>query len=132
MEDEMQQEEKELRYLKHFCNLQRLSVEQLHVIKEDQSDVIHELINQKQIVMNSIIAMRGAFNIEDCQLAFKEKLKKVLQEISLIDKESQQIIQERCKAISKQMLANRKEISINQAYETNNFQESATFVNIIK
>ncbi|MBP2657528.1 MAG: hypothetical protein H6Q69_560 [Firmicutes bacterium] len=132
MEDEMQQEENELHYLKHFSNLQRLSVEQLHAIKEEQSDVVHELATQKQIVMDSIVTLQGTYSIEECQLGFREKLKKILQEISSIDSESQQILQERCTALSKKMLANRKELSIQQSYEARPFQQQAAFVNIIK
>ena len=128
----MQQKEKEINCLKHFNNLRRLSVEQLHAIKEEQSDVIQELTTQKQIIMNSIVTLQGTFNIEDYQLDFREKIKKILMEISSLDNESQQILQERCTAVSKEMLANRKELNINQAYEESHFQEQATFVNIIK
>lgn len=128
----MQQKEEEINCLKHFNNLQRLSVEQLHAIKAEQYDMIQELTTQKQIIMNSIVTLQGTFNIKDCQLDFREKLKKILQGISSINNESQQILQERCTAVSKEMLANRKELNINQAYEESHLQEQVTFVNLIK
>ncbi|MCC5464042.1 flagellar protein FliT [Pelosinus baikalensis] len=128
----MQYKEKELHFIKHCNNLLRLSAEQLVAIKEEKSDVINELTIQKQMVIDGISDLQKELDISNCHLDIKEKLKATLKKVTGIENESQQIVRERCARISKQMLANRKEMSIQQAYEEGPFQVQGTLCNIEK
>jgi len=128
----MQYEENELSFIKHCNNLLRLSLEQLQAVKEENSDLTNELTMQKQIVIDGIFDLQKEFDIGFCHSDIKVKLKDVLEKITDIENEAQQIVRERCTSISKQMLANRKEFNIHQAYETNSNQEQVNLLNIIK
>ncbi|SFL45067.1 hypothetical protein [Pelosinus propionicus] len=127
----MQQENIEFLYIKHCNNLRRLSMEQLQAIKDEQGSRVAELAEQKQIVMDSLIALQEQIDIKDCHTEIGEKVKEILQQIAISEKESQQIIKERCASISKQMLANRKEMNI-QAYEEAPSQTHGNLCNIEK
>ncbi|OAM92852.1 protein FliT [Pelosinus fermentans] len=128
----MRQEENELLFIKHCRNLQQLSLQQLHAIKEEKIDIINELAIQKQIIIDGIVALQEKFNIEQCELGDKASMKELLQKIADSENESQQIVRERCTSISKEMLANRKELNIQQAYEDRPYQEHGNMLNIIK
>ena len=128
----MQYEENELSFIKHCNNLLHLSMKQLQAIKEENSDLTNELTMQKQIVMDSIFDLQKELDIGFCHSDVKEKLKDILEKITDIENESQQIVRERCTSISKQMLANRKEMNIQQAYEESSFQVQGNLCNIEK
>jgi hypothetical protein len=129
----MHQEEIGLLFIKHCGNYQRLAAEQLQAIKDSENNRIAELTTQKQIIMDSMVALQGQFDINDCQPDIREKVKSVLSQITTSENEGQQIVKERCTAISKKMLANRKEINIQQAYEKqSSFQDRGILCNIEK
>jgi len=128
----LQQQENELLLIKHCQNLQQLSVKQLHALKEDKLDLVNELATQKQIIIDSIAALQVKFDIKYCQLEFKEKMKMLLNQIDECENQSQQIVREHCASIGKEMLANRKELNIQQSYEEGSYQESGNMLNIRK
>lgn len=128
----MCQEEVGLLLIKHCSNLQRLSVEQLQAIKEENENVVMELAAQKQIIVDDMVAMQKQFDVSACPRETREMVKELLNQIAISENESQQIIQERCKNISKQMLVNRKEMNIQQAYEESSFQVQGNLCNIEK
>jgi hypothetical protein len=121
-----------LLFIKHCSNFQRLSVEQLHAVKEEQYNMVTELAAQKQIIMNSMMALQEQFDINNCQHEIKEKVSNLLQQITISESQSQQIIKERSTDISKKMLANRKEMNIQQAYEESSFPDQGNLCNIEK
>lgn len=128
----MQQEDKGLLFIKHYNNLQRLSVEQLKAIKEEKLNMVNELVAQKQIIMDSIMALQGEFDINHCKPEVKEKLKELLTQITVSESESQQILNDNCSSISKKMMAGRKEIAINQAYESHSLYGNGIRLNVKK
>jgi GTPase involved in cell partitioning and DNA repair len=128
----MQQEEMGLLFIKHCNNFQRLSVEQLQAIKEEKDSQVADLTAQKQIIMDSMIDLQAQFNIIDCHPDIKEQVKELLNEINISENKGQEIIKERCTEISKKMLANRKEMNIQQAYEEHSFQNNGVLCNIEK
>jgi hypothetical protein len=128
----MYNEDKELLFIKHCSNLQRVSVEQLQAIKEEKQNIVNELTAQKQIIMESIASLQEEFAVKDCQPEIRERLKNLLSQIAISENESQQIIKERCTDISKKMLAIRKELNIQQAYEDHSFLEPGSLCNIQK
>jgi hypothetical protein len=128
----MQQEDKGLLFIKHYSNLQRISAEQLKAIKEEKLNTVNELVAQKQIIMDSILALQGEFDINHCQPEIKERLKELLAKITDSENESQQILNDNCSSISKKMLAGRKEIAIQQAYENHSFNGNGIRLNVKK
>ena len=128
----MHQEDIGLLFIKHCSNFQRLSAEQLHAIEEEQYNMVTELAAQKQIIMNSMIELQGQFDINNCQQDIKEKVSNLLHQITVSESQSQQIIKERSTDISKKMLANRKEMNIQQAYEESSFPDQGNLCNIEK
>jgi polyhydroxyalkanoate synthesis regulator phasin len=132
MEGNMQQDEMGLLFIKHCSNFQRVSVGLLQAIKQEKVNMVAELTAQKQIIMDSMVALQGQFNINDCQPDIREKVKELLRQITISENEGQQIIKERCAEISKKMIANRKEMNIQQAYEEQSFQGSGILCDIEK
>jgi GTPase involved in cell partitioning and DNA repair len=128
----MQQEEVGLLFIKHCNNFQRLSVEQLQAIKEEKDSQVAELTAQKQIIMDSMVDLQEQFNIIDCHPNIRKQVRELLSKITISENDSQQIIRERCTNISKEMIANRKELNIQQAYEDRPYQERGNMLNIIK
>jgi GTPase involved in cell partitioning and DNA repair len=128
----MQQEDKELLFIKHYSNLQRLAAKQLNAIKEEKLNTVNELVAQKQIIMNNIVAIQGDFDINNCQLEVKEKLAELVSRINASENESRQILSDNCSSVSKKMMAGRKEIAIHQAYESSSFQGNGLMFNIKK
>ncbi|AJQ26082.1 hypothetical protein [Pelosinus fermentans] len=128
----MHQENIGLLFIKHCSNFQRLSAEQLRAIEEEQYNMVTELAAQKQIIMNSMIELQGQFDINNCQQDIKEKVSNLLHQITVSESQSQQIIKERSTDISKKMLANRKEMNIQQAYEESSFPDQGNLCNIEK
>ncbi|GMB01699.1 flagellar protein FliT [Pelosinus sp. IPA-1] len=128
----MQQEDKGLLFIKHYSNLLCLSVEQLKAIKEENLNTVNELVAQKQIIMDSIVALQGEFDINNCKPEIKESLKELLIQITDNDNESQQILKDNCLSISKKMLTGRKEINLHQAYENDSFLGNGHMLNIRK
>ncbi|AIF53648.1 flagellar protein FliT [Pelosinus sp. UFO1] len=128
----MQQEDKELLFIKHYSNLQRLSIEQLNAIKEEKLNMATELVAQKQIIMESIMSLQGEFDIDHCKPEIKDKLKELFSQITVSENESQQILNDNCSSITKKMMAGRKEIAIQQAYENHSFHGNGIKLNIMK
>lgn len=128
----MHQEDVWLLFIKHCSNFQRLSAEQLHAIEKEQDDMVTELASQKQIIMNSMVAFQEQYDINECQQEVKEKINSLLQQITITESQSHQIIRQRSADISKKMLANRKEMNIQQAYEDNYVSDHGTLCNIEK
>lgn len=128
----MQQEEVGMLFIKHCSNLKRLSVEQLQAIKEEKDDIVTALNAQKQIIIDSLVNLQGQLDPNDYQSEIGIKVKELLSQITISENESQQIIKTRCSTISKQMLANRKEMNIQQAYEETSFQVRGNLCNIEK
>ncbi len=128
----MQQEDKGLLFIKHYSHLQRLSADLLNAIQEETLDIANDLVAQKQIIMDSITALQGEVDINSCQPEVKEKLKELFSQITASENESQQIVKNNCSSISKKMLAGRKELNIQQAYESNSFQGNGNMLNIEK
>jgi len=126
----MQQEDKGLLLLKHYSNLQRLSAEQLKAIKEEQLDLVTHLVAQKKIIIDSIVALQTEFDINCCLPEMKERLKMLMDQISNYENESRKLLNDGCVYIGKQMLAGRKELSIQQTYEGFSFQEHGAMLNI--
>ncbi len=128
----MGQEEMGLLLIKHCDNLQRLSVEQLQAIKEEKDDLVTELAAQKQIIVEGMITLQGQFEINSCQLEIREKVKALLSQITISENESQEIVKRHCANISKKMIAMRKEMNIQSAYEERSFQVQGNLCNIEK
>ena len=128
----MYQEDMGLLLMKHCNNLQRLSAEQLQAIKEEKDNLINEIAAQKQIIINNLMTLQGQFDINDCRTDIRERVKEMLGQIMISESESQQIVKGRCTDVSKQMLANRKEMNIQQAYEESSFQVQGNLCNIEK
>jgi uncharacterized protein YaaW (UPF0174 family) len=128
----MHQEDNGLLFIRHCSNYQRLSGEQLQAIKEENDNRVVELTAQKQIIMDSMMNLQGQFNINDCQPGIREKMKELLSQITISENEGQQIVKERCSEISKKMIANRKEMNIQQAYEEHSFQGHGSLCDIQK
>lgn len=128
----MKQDDNGELFIKHYRNLQRLSAEQLHAIKEGKLNIVTELVAQKQIIMDSIKALQGEFNSNDFQPEIKETMKELLGQITASEDESRQILAENCTEISKKMMAGRKEFNIQQAYEGISFQGHGNMLNIKK
>lgn len=129
----MSPEEFENLFIKHCSNYQRLAAEQLHAIKAQKDDRAVALMQQKQIIMESMVALQEQFDIQDCQEVIKAKVKELLHQIAISEQAGQQLVTERCVQISKTMLANRKELDIQQAYEKqSSFQERGNWCNIEK
>lgn len=118
--------------IRHCNNLHRLSVEQLQAIKEEKENVVTELTAQKQIILDSLAALQKQFEIQTCRPEIQEQMMTLLRQIVASENEGQQIIKERCTSISKEMLANRKEMNIQQAYEETSFQIRGNLCNIEK
>lgn len=125
-------EEMGLLFIKHCSNLQRLSIEQLNAIKEEKDDVINELTAQKKIILEDIENLQRQFDINQCNKEIVEKAKELLNQISDCEDNSQQILRSRSTEISRKMLANRKEMNIQQAYEERSYQDNSSILNIIK
>jgi hypothetical protein len=129
----MYQEEMELLLVKHCNNLHQLSVKQLQAIKEEKDTIVTELAAQKQIIVDGMVALQTQFDINSWQLETRDKVKKLLDQIAMNESESQQIVKERCTNLSRQMLANRREMNIQQAYEEeSSFQVQGNLCNIEK
>jgi len=128
----MYQEDMGLLLMKHCNNLQRLSAEQLQAIKEEKDNLVNEIAAQKQIIINNLMTLQGQFDINDCRTDIRERVKEMLGQIMISESESQQIVKGRCTDVSKQMLANRKEMNIQQAYEESSFQVQGNLCNIEK
>lgn len=128
----MQQKNMEELLIRHCNNLHRLSVEQLQAIKEEKENVVTELTAQKQIILDSLAALQKQFEIQTCRPEIQEQMMTLLRQIVASENEGQQIIKERCTSISKEMLANRKEMNIQQAYEETSFQIRGNLCNIEK
>jgi len=118
--------------MKHCNNLQRLSAEQLQAIKEEKDNLINEIAAQKQIIIDNLMTLQGQFDINDYRTDIRERVKEMLGQIMISESESQQIVKGRCTDVSKQMLANRKEMNIQQAYEESSFQVQGNLCNIEK
>lgn len=118
--------------IRHCNNLHRLSVEQLQAIREEKENVVTELTAQKQIILDSLSALQEQFEIQTCRPEIQEQVMTLLRQIVASENEGQQIIKERCTSISKEMLANRKEMNIQQAYEETSFQIRGNLCNIEK
>lgn len=128
----MQQKNIEELLIRHCNNLHRLSVEQLQAIREEKENVVTELTAQKQIILDSLAALQEQFEIQACRPEIQEQVMTLLRQIVASENEGQQIIKERCTSISKEMLANRKEMNIQQAYEETSFQIRGNLCNIEK
>ena len=128
----MYQEDMGLLLMKHCNNLQRLSAEQLQAIKEEKDNLINEIAAQKQIIIDNLMTLQGQFDINDCRTDIRERVKEMLGKIMISESESQQIVKGRCTDVSKKMLANRKEMNIQQAYEESSFQVQGNLCNIEK
>ena len=128
----MQQEDKGLLCIKHYSNLQRLIVEQLQAIKNENLQNVKEFVAQKQIILDSIATLHATFDINSCQPDIKEKLKILQIQITSSENESQQILKERCAKISKTLLARRREMNIHQAYENYSSRGNSIILNIKK
>ncbi len=128
----MQQKNMEELLIRHCNNLHRLSVEQLQAIREEKENVVTELTAQKQIILDSLSALQEQFEIQTCRPEIQEQVMTLLRQIVASENEGQQIIKERCTSISKEMLANRKEMNIQQAYEETSFQIRGNLCNIEK
>ncbi|EIW20920.1 MULTISPECIES: hypothetical protein [Pelosinus] len=128
----MYQEEMGLLLIKHCNNLKRLSIEQLQAIKEEKDNLVTELAAQKHIIVEDMIALQEQFEISRCHSDIKEKVKVLLSQIAISENESQEIVKRHCTDISKKMLANRKEMNIQSAYEESSFQVQGNLCNIEK
>lgn len=126
----MQHEDSELLFIKHHSNLQKLSAKQLQAIKEDQLTIVDEIVAQKQIIIDSIVALQEKFDISNCQPSTKESLQKLLTQINANEKESQQIVGGRCTDIRIKMLAIRKEANIQEAYDGDSSPNQGIFFNV--
>ncbi len=128
----MQQEDKGLLFIKHYSHLRRLSADLLKAIKGETLEIATDLIAQKQIIIDRIAILQGEVDIDDCPEEVKEKLKVLFDEITVSEEESRQILKNNCSGLSKKMLAGRKEITIQQAYESRSFEENGNMLNIEK
>lgn len=126
------QDDNGLVLIKHYSNFQRLSKEHLQAIIDEKTNLITEIIAQKQIIMDRIVPLQADFLVNECQPAILEKLKELLGQITVSENASQQMIKEHSKSIAKQMLAARKEMSIYNAYDDHSFQKQGNLLNIQK
>lgn len=128
----MQQEDKGLLFIKHYSHLTRLSVDLLKAIKEETLEIATDLVAQKQIIIDRIAILQGEVDINECPGEVKERLRALFDQIAVSEEESRQILKDNCSGLSKKMLAGRKELTIQQAYESRSFQENGNMLNIEK
>lgn len=112
----MSQKEQENLLIKHYRNLHSLSIRQLTAIQENDSPVITEFIEQKQIIIDQIKEWNEDFDASLCTADTATQLKQLLSEIILHEEEGQKILADRQANVRKQLVTNQKAKIIEQAY----------------
>jgi hypothetical protein len=103
--------------LKHYRNIQQLSRKQLDALQKENTAEIHELIAQKQIIIDQVEKTREKVEITAIPAAAAKKLMQLLTDISLLEEESRKLVSGRQDAVRQQLFANQQAKIIRQAYE---------------
>ncbi len=108
---------KETLILKHYRNIQKLSLQQLEAIKKENSADAARFIEQKQLIIEHIKKSEADLDYSDFSEKTLEQLRQLLSNINAMDAESQQCLYEKKENTRSRIVASQKGKILRQAYE---------------
>ncbi len=107
--------------LKHYRNLNRLSLKILAAITADQQVVVMDLMAQSQILIDAIQKWQEDYELASCPVDIKNQIRQLITEIMGYEEQGRRQVTQRQEQVRQAMLASQTSQRIHQAYEDQSF-----------